>query len=512
MRTFPLPQNILPAVLFATAVITSAVACSSSFSPKSCSTDADCGDGLVCALETQPAVCRAASDSPLRIGMSAPATGPSQDLGVEMKKGVTLAFDAQNASGGIRGRKLELVFRDDQYIPDNAEAAVRDLLEVEPTQLPARCPTSTNPPVAGQTAIGPNAIDRGPDGVIALLGNVGTPTMVRTAPIAVETQTLFFGAFTGSAKVLRDGSAGPACSRYIFNVRASYGQEARATLEYFFKQGVPDGKHIISFDQNDTFGQAGYDGIINAYTALKGSVDSTPPADEIKRFRYVRDDVTSVPAQVQATTQYLSSVLAADSANHTVGIMATGTYGPVANYIQAIRQWQYANDADQTTSNRASRLNVVFSAVSFVGPNTLAARLRSAGTVNTPKGALPYTDGVVVSQVVPNYDSDNSDVVKQYRDALNSTHQTASFTSLEGYVAARVFIAGMLAHKGPFVPTALLDTFEQLPSQDLGLGASSFSAQSHQYLKSVWGTAISADGTFSNRYFWTDGTAIQLFE
>ena len=220
--------------------------------------------------------------------MSAPATGPSQDLGVEMRKGVLVAFDEANATGGIRGRQLQLDFRDDLYIPDNAEANTRSLLDVHPDPSPARCTTSTTPPVVGQTPIGPNSLSRGPSAVIALLGNVGTPTMVRSAPIAVETGTLFFGALTGSKKVLRDGSANADCSRYIFNVRASYGQEARATLEYFFKQGVPDGKHILSFDQSDSFGQAGYDGITTAYTALKGAVDMTPPEMQIQRFRYTR--------------------------------------------------------------------------------------------------------------------------------------------------------------------------------------------------------------------------------
>jgi len=102
------------------------VACAPSFSPKTCVSDADCANygttALVCALEMPPAVCRPASEFPIRVGMSAPATGPSQDLGVEMRKGVLVAFDEANATGGIRGRQLQLDFRDDLYIPDNAEA------------------------------------------------------------------------------------------------------------------------------------------------------------------------------------------------------------------------------------------------------------------------------------------------------------------------------------------------------------------------------------------------------
>lgn len=494
-------------------VLIGAPSCSSTFHPRTCAVDADCGGNFVCADQQGQAVCKSPSDAPLRIGMSAPVSGASQDLGIEMKKGVLLAIDQQNANGGVRGRKIELDFRDDEYIPASAEAAARELLDVAPLQAPARCPTTTVPVVAGQTPVATTALQRGPNAVMGLLGSVGTPTMVRSAPIAVETGSLFFGAFTGAAKVLRDGMAGP-CARYIFNVRASYAQEARATLEYFLKLRVPDSRHLVSFDQNDTFGQAGYDGLVAAYTALKGAVTTPFSADApIARFRYTRDDATSVPAQIAAASQYLGQVLAADSAPHVVGIMMTDTYGPATTFIKGIRDWQYANDAEQATSQKASRLTVYFSNVSFVGPNSLAGRLKDAGSTQTPQGMKPYSDGVFVSQVVPNYQNDNSDAVRDYRAALMAAGLEPSFTSLEGYLAGRVFVEGLVAHTGPYTPEALISTFEHLPPLNLGLGASSgFTPDNHNYSKSVFGTALGPDGSFTNRYFWSDGVPIQLFE
>lgn len=93
------------------------VGCSSTFTPSTCAVDADCGDDLVCGLQGGQAVCLSPADSPLHIGMSAPVSGPSQALGTEMKLGILLAFDEQNAAGGVRGRKLVLDFRDDAYQP-----------------------------------------------------------------------------------------------------------------------------------------------------------------------------------------------------------------------------------------------------------------------------------------------------------------------------------------------------------------------------------------------------------
>jgi ABC-type branched-subunit amino acid transport system substrate-binding protein len=330
--------------------------------------------------------------------------------------------------------------------------------------------------------------------------------MVRSAPIAVETGSLFFGAFTGAAKVLRDDMSG-ACHKYIFNVRASYAQEARATVEYFKKLRVPDARHFVSFDQNDSFGQAGYDGLVGALTALDG-----PPAAPIARFRYTRDDQTSVPAQIQAATGYLAKLLA-DPGNHVVGVLMTDTYGPATQFIRGVRDWQYADDAEQIATQKGKRLTLLFSNVSFVGPNSLAQRLKDAGSAQAADGPKPYTAGVFVSQVVPNYESDDSDGVRDYLRALDAANLKPSFTSLEGYLAGRVFVAGLAAHQGAFTPDALVATFENLPHLNLGLGATSgFTPARHDYSKSVFGTAIAADGGFANSYFWSEGSAIQLFE
>jgi ABC-type branched-subunit amino acid transport system substrate-binding protein len=504
----------LKSSLLVWALLPALSACSTTFVPLTCSADAECGEGLVCGAADGQAVCVNATDAPVRVGMSAPITGPSQELGSAMKLGVTLAFDAQNQAGGVRGRHLVLDFRDDAYDPKLAEQNARALLDVKATQEAPRCPTTSMALTAGATPVSTTALDRGHDAVVALLGDVGTPTMLRAAPVALETGSLFFGAFTGATKVLRDDLAG-ACKKYVFNVRASYAEEARAGLEMFFKLGVPDAAHLLSFDQNDAFGQAGYDGLVAAYKAIRGDFTPAPadPANPIARFRYTRDDTSSVPAQVTAAAAYLAGLLAADGADHAIGIFMTDTYGPATSFITQLRQWQYADDAEQATLKKASRLQITMINVSFVGPNALAQRLKDAGTVPTPSGPKPYTDGVLLSQVVPNYEHDDSDIVHDYKQAIEAAGESASFTSLEGYIEARIFIAGLLQHDGPVTPDALVSTFEALPDLSFGLGAAAgFSASDHDYSKSVWGTALDAQGTFQNRYYWAEGGSLQLFE
>jgi len=499
-------------------VVVLAAACSTEFAPHPCSVDGDCGTNQVCELVNAQPVCLRAEDAPIVIGHHSALSGTNQALGTNMKLGIELAIKEKNDAGGIRGRPLVLEFRDDAYDPTTAEAAARALLDVQVTADRPHCPSTANPPVA--PAISDFALERGPNAVLAMLGNVGTPTMVRAAPVAVETGTVFFGAFTGAATVLRDDRCGE-CSKYIFNVRASYAQEAHATMEFFKRKGVGGAttnyKNLISFDQNDTFGQAGYDGLVEAYKEVVGAFPSDADANmPIKRFRYTRNDDASVPAQAAAAQAYLAQLLGDQPGSPVVvGIMMTDTYGAATEFIKRLRDWQHANDSEQNSLQKASRLKLYFSNVSFVGPNALSERLKSLGTYNTYGSGPPaaYADGVVVSQVVPNYQSDNSDVVSKYNQLIALDGRQPSFTSLEGYIATRIFIAGLDKHKGPFTAASLVGDFETLGDLGLGIGASSgFKADNHQYSQSVWGTVIQADGTFRNLYFWSQGIPIQFFD
>ena len=245
-----------------------AAACSPNFHPQACSTDADCGSPVCKPGRATDLHLTGIGDDPRRD--ERPDLGPSQDLGTQMKLGVTLAIDGTERRGRHSRPSVELDFRDDEYQPSLAEENARALTDVQTMNGSPRCPTTTNTTITGNPQVSSTALNRGPNAVLAFLGNVGTPTMVRAAPVSLETNTLFFGAFTGANTILRDTSAG-SCANYIFNVRASYAQEARATLEFFLNQGVPDSKHLVSFDQNDSFGDAGYKGLLAAYTALKGA-------------------------------------------------------------------------------------------------------------------------------------------------------------------------------------------------------------------------------------------------
>jgi len=49
--------------------------------------------------------------------MSAAFSGPSAELGVQLEQSARVFFNQVNSSGGINGRLVELLIRDDQYEP-----------------------------------------------------------------------------------------------------------------------------------------------------------------------------------------------------------------------------------------------------------------------------------------------------------------------------------------------------------------------------------------------------------
>jgi branched-chain amino acid transport system substrate-binding protein len=66
---------------------------------------------------------------PIRIGFVGGISGRVADLGVGGRNGVLLAVEERNAHGGINGRQVELIIRDDEQNPETAGKVARDLVE-----------------------------------------------------------------------------------------------------------------------------------------------------------------------------------------------------------------------------------------------------------------------------------------------------------------------------------------------------------------------------------------------
>jgi branched-chain amino acid transport system substrate-binding protein len=166
-----------------------------------------------------------AQDKTIVLGQSAALTGPAAQLGIQMRAGASVYFDALNAAGGVNGHRIELVSLDDGYEPD-------------------RCKSNTDKLIK--------------DKVFALFGYVGTPTSLAALPLVNEAKIPFFAPFTG-AEALRDPF-----SRYVFHLRASYFQETALIVNQLVSLGL---RKIAVFYQDDSYGKAGFEGVRRALKA-----------------------------------------------------------------------------------------------------------------------------------------------------------------------------------------------------------------------------------------------------
>ena len=68
---------------------------------------------------------------PIKIGLSGAFTGGSSSMGVSMRDGVRLAVDEINKAGGVLGRQLLLVERDDEAKNERGVQIAQELINKE---------------------------------------------------------------------------------------------------------------------------------------------------------------------------------------------------------------------------------------------------------------------------------------------------------------------------------------------------------------------------------------------
>jgi ABC-type branched-subunit amino acid transport system substrate-binding protein len=293
------------------------------------------------------------------------------------------------------------------------------------------------------------------DEVFGIVGSVGTPTAMIGLPYALEQKMLFFGAFTGADLLRRDPP-----DRYVFNYRASYAEETDAVVRYLVKVRRLLPEQIAVFAQQDGYGDSGFSGVAKAVRALRGGEAST-----ILRLDYKRNTV-DVNDAVERLRQHKRSIKA---------VVMVPTYRAAAKFIEKTRDLSPA---------------MIYTNVSFVGSTALAEELKLLG----PK----YTDGVIVTQVVPPIEGYSS-LVLGYKAALAKYFpgEAPDYVSLEGYIAAGLLAEG-LKRAGPQLDTEkVVEALENLRDFDMGLGTPlTFGRTEHQSSHKVWGTQLDEAGRY----------------
>jgi len=358
-----------------------------------------------CATQAENGV----TDREVLIGQFAAVSGPSAQLGLRMQLGMQAYISAVNAQGGVNGRAIKLVTRDDGYEPEKAAAAVKALIHE--------------------------------DKVFALAGSVGTPTGLAALPILSEEQVPLVGMFTG-AQALREPF-----NRNVFHVRASYFDETERIVQHLTTLGI---KKIAVFYQNDAYGKAGLEGVTRALGKRQLKPVSTATVE-----RNTVDVAASMETLVKSEPE---------------AIVQIGAYKACAALIKQARAKGYGGQ---------------FFNVSFVGSRALAEELGDAG------------QGVVISQVVPFPFAQGIPIVREYQLRMTEAGQKDfDFSSLEGYLTARVLVEGIRRAGKNLSRDALIAGLESMHDVNLGGFTITYGAKDHQGSNFTDLTIIGRGGKF----------------
>lgn len=367
------------------------------------------------ALLAMPAVAEnGVSEHKIIIGQSAAFSGPAAQLGIQLHAGAKAYFDHVNSTGGVFGRKIEIIKRDDKYEADIAAANTKALIDT--------------------------------DDVFALFGYVGTATSNAATPIFTQAKVPFFAPYTG-AQSLREPF-----NKLIFNVRASYFDETEHLVDRLVNTGL---KNIAVFYQNDAYGKAGLTGVERALKKKNLPIVDT--------------------ATVERNSLDVAKAVEKMMAKRPDVIIQISAYSSSAALIKEMRRLGYTGQ---------------FYNVSFVGSQALSDALGKDGS------------GVVVSQVVPfPWSAANATVVGEYTKIMNKAGiKDLNFSSLEGFIAAKVFVEGLRRSGQNLTREKLISSLESLntKSYDAGGFDINFSSSNHNGSKFVDMTMIGKDGKFKN--------------
>lgn len=378
-------------------------------------------------------------------GMSAAFSGPSAGLGIELYRGARAYLDQVEAAGGVHGRKLRVIARDDGYDPSRAIANTLAFL-ADPE-------------------------------VLALFSYVGTPTTTRVLPLlkldADRALPMLFP-FTG-ARPLR----GPPYGAFVLNLRASYQQETAGLVEQLAAIGL---RRIAVFYQADSYGRSGWAGVRSAV--------ASHDAEMVAEASYRRGD--------RLEDDYGEQV-AILRVGRPDAVIAIGAYAACAGFVRDARDAGLdVPIANVSFVGSESLLSALAQAGARSGRDYTRRLVNSQVVPSYEDASLPavreYRE--LMDRHDPRPDprvADPAYPVLRY-----------SFVSFEGFLNAKLLVE-VLRRAGPDAdPTRLLRAAEALRDYDLGIGTPvGFGPDDHQALERVYFTTV-ADGRFVPLRSWNE--------
>jgi branched-chain amino acid transport system substrate-binding protein len=379
------------------------------------------------------------------VGMSAPFTGASKALGIELYRGSAAYFAQVNSQGGVHGRKIVIKAYDDGYNPTPAIDNTVRLINH--------------------------------DNVLLLFNYVGTPTTTRCLPLLKrrsEQSVLLFFPFTGAQPQRQ-----LPYSDFVFNMRPSYYQETAGLVDHFVEIGR---KRVAVLYQIDAYGRNGWEGVrlglarhdltmVAEATYRRGMTFKESMARQVDILRKADADAVISIGSYAACAAFIRD---ARDAGWNVPIANVSFVGSV-NLLTLLQKAGKANGVDYTR-------NLINSQV-----------VPSYQDLKLP-AVCEYRQ--LMERYKPMPPSELLD--DKYQPAPNS------FVSLEGFLNAKLLVAILEKMGPPFERNRLKRAAESINDFDLGTGESAtFAADRHQAMTRVYYTVV-REGRFESLEDWKE--------
>lgn len=212
-----------------------------------------------------------------RVGAMVPLSGSLEAYGRNMKNGMTLALDEINAAGGIKGKKLDILFEDDRSTEKIAVSKSEELIK--------------------------NAH------VPAIIGGANSNITLAMAPVCEKNKVVLLSPAASSPKLSGFG-------RYVFRNYPSDTEEGKVMAQYAVRRMRIRTVSIVYID-ND-YGQ-GLEGVFkDTFTSLGGAVSIAKP------YPPNTTDFVAVVKELKA--------------NPTDGVYIIGYYTEIAAFLQEVQK------------------------------------------------------------------------------------------------------------------------------------------------------------------------------
>lgn len=214
---------------------------------------------------------------PIKVGLVAALSGQSAKSGEALTRGLTMAINEVNARGGVLGRPLELVRRDDESNPSKGMLAARELVQREK--------------------------------VTVLFGGLDTPVSLAIVPLANQMKVPFMGIWAAGTKITENGAA----DNYVFRVSAVDELVDEALVKYGVDNGMKKPGMILINNPWGESNEAGFKRALEKRGLANAGVERIQDSDldvvpQLTRLKNAGADTLLMVGNVGPSAQVVKSL------------------------------------------------------------------------------------------------------------------------------------------------------------------------------------------------------------